>query len=247
MSGPVRGLPIVPQIVPHVVPATSSRIRKGAPIALKPRSNRLKSTVPIGRKAATMRRNPLPSEVAVKPTHPYVALWCVVFFALVSSVAAQDAAAPTHNGVPQDWSQGHIAFSRDTLALHPDLIYREPRVLHQAMQRWQPPNSDVFRGADPMPTAADKSGPHSDWSVSPLGGRISPNMSPAKFSFDPGAPPDCLNDYVVFGLATVGANGGAANLVAFNKLYAGTLGLCGAAPATMFAYNTRTPGGRMVP
>jgi hypothetical protein len=193
-----------------------------------------------------MRRNRLPSEVAVKPTRPYVALWCVVFFALVSSVAAQEAVAPTHNGVPQDWSQGHIAFSRDTLALHPDLIYREPRVLHQAMQRWQPPNSDVFRGADPMPTAADKSGPRSDWSVAPLGGRISPNMSPAKFSFDPGAPPDCTNDYVVFGLATVGANGAAANLVAFNKLYAGTGGLCGAAPATMFAYNTSTAGGRVV-
>jgi hypothetical protein len=194
-----------------------------------------------------MRRNPLPSEVAVKPTHPYVALCCVVFFALVPSVAAQEAVAPMHNGVPQDWSQGHIAFSRDTLVLHPDLIYREPRVLHQAMQRWQPPNSDVFRGADPMPTAADKSGPRSDWSVSPLGGRISPNMSPAKFSFDPGAAPDCVNDYVVFGLATVGVNNGAANLVAFNKLYAGTGGLCGAAPpATMFAYNTSTAGGRIV-
>jgi hypothetical protein len=190
-----------------------------------------------------MRRDPLPSEVAVKPTHSYVPLWCVVFFALVSSVAAQEAVAPRHNGVPQDWSQGHIAFSRDTLALHPDLMYREPRVLHQAMQRWQPPNSDVFRGADPMPTAQDKSGPHSDWSVAPLGGRLVANAHPAKFSFDPGAPPDCTNDYVVFGLSTA-STGTQANLVAFNHLYSGTSpALCGAAPTVLFAYDTTTVTG----
>jgi hypothetical protein len=67
-------------------------------------------------------------------------------------------------------------------------------------------------------------------------------MFPAKFSFDPGAPPDCTNDYVVFGLAAAGVTGGKANLVAFNNLYAGTGGLCGAAPTVMFAYNITTAG-----
>ena len=187
------------------------------------------------------------SEVAVKPRHPYAtAVWWVAFFAVVPSMCAQEAAAPRHTGVPQDWSQHHIVFSRDALARHPDLMYREPRVLHQAMQRWQLPNWGLFHGAQPLATAAGNSGSHRDWSVSTLGGRLAPGMFPAKFSFDPGAPPDCTNDYVVFGLAATGVTGGRANLVAFNNLYvnsAGT-GFCsGTAPTVLFAYNiTTVPG-----
>lgn len=184
----------------------------------------------------------------MKLTHSCVAVavCCVVFFALVPSMSAQEAVAPRHIGVPQDWSQGHLVFSRDSLALHPDLIYREPRVLHQAMQRWQPSNSDVFRGADLSSAAAANSGQHRDWNVA-LGGHISPNMYPAKFSFDAGAPPDCTNDYVVFGLAATGITGGRPNLVAFNNLYSGTGGLCGAAPTVLFAYNVTTAtGGKIV-
>jgi hypothetical protein len=161
-------------------------------------------------------------------------------------MGAQEAAAPRHTGVPQDWSQHHIVFSRDALARHPDLIYREPRILHQAMQRWQAPNSNAFHGVDPLPTAAAISGSQRDWSVSTLGGRLAPNMFPAKFSFDTGAPPDCTNDYVVFGLSTTGATGGRANLVAFNNLYVNSTGtgFCsGTAPTVMFAYNiTTVPG-----
>src|SRR5258708_20447208 len=70
----------------------------------------------------------------------------------------------------------------------------------------------------------------------------------ANFSFDAGAPPDCTNDYVVFGLQSVGGIGAAANLVAFNNLYSGTspTGPCGAAPKVLFAYNTTTvTGGRI--
>jgi hypothetical protein len=72
-------------------------------------------------------------------------------------------------------------------------------------------------------------------------------MYPAKYSFDPAAPPSCTNDFVVFGLALAGVTGGNANLVAFNNLYAGTGGACGAAPTVMFAYNVTTvAGGRIV-
>jgi hypothetical protein len=187
-------------------------------------------------------------------------MWCVVFFVLVPSMCAQEAAAPQHTGVPQDWSQHHIVFSRDALARHPELVYREPRIRHQAMQRWQAPNSDVFRGADPLPPDADKSGHHRDWSVA-MGGRISAHMFPAKFSFDPGAPPDCANDYVVFGLAaaeTPGASGAGIhpNLVAFNNLYVDPAGdgFCVnpitkvglKAPTVLFAYNiTTVTGGKI--
>ncbi len=85
-----------------------------------------------------------------------------------------------------------------------------------------------------------------DWNVV-LGGRVSTNMFPAKFSFDPGAPPSCSGDFVVFGLATAGTTGGRPNLVAFNNLYSGTGGLCGSAPTVLFAYNITTgSGGKIV-
>ncbi len=181
----------------------------------------------------------------MNPRHLYaaVAVWCAVLFALAPSMYAQQAAAPK-TGVPQDWSQRHIVFSRAALAQHPDLIYREPRVLHQAMQRWQVPNFGVFRVVDPLPFPAAKSGLDRDWEVTVLGGRLNANIYPAKFSFNPGAPPDCTNDYVVFGLNTA-STGTDANLVAFNNLYAGTdpTGLCGTAPTVYFAYDTTTVTG----
>jgi hypothetical protein len=185
----------------------------------------------------------------VKPRHPYAtAVWWVALLAVVPSLCAQEAAAPRHTGVPQDWSQGHIVFSRDTLALYPNLMDREPRVLHQVMQRWQPPNLGVFHGAQSLPTATGNSGSHRDWNVTPLGGKVAPFRFPAKFSFDPGAPPDCTKDYVVFGLSSP-STGTHANLVAFNNLYvnsAGT-GFCsGTAPNTLFAYDiTTVTGGKI--
>jgi hypothetical protein len=189
----------------------------------------------------------------VKPRHPYAtAVWWVALLAVVPSMCAQEAAAPRHTGVPQDWSEGHIVFSRDTLALHPNLMDREPRVLHQVMQRWQVPNLGVFQGAQPLPTAAGNSGSHRDWNVTPLGGKVAPFRYGAKFSFDPNAPPDCTNDYVVFGLSST-STGTLANLVAFNNLYSDPVnggGLCdppnGPGLKVLFAYNiTTVPGGKI--
>jgi hypothetical protein len=192
----------------------------------------------------------------VNPMRPYgvTAIRAAVWFAVLSMAAglcAQEAAAPRHTGVPQDWSQGHIVFSRDALAQHPELIYREPRILYQAMQRWQAPNSNVPYGADPHPASVNDSGQR-DWSL-PLGSRVIYHMYPAKFSFDPAAAPDCLNDYVVFGMVatgTPGASGGQANLVALNNLYVNSTGTgyCKGitAPTVLFAYNITTfTGGKI--
>jgi hypothetical protein len=186
----------------------------------------------------------------VNPRHAYAAVagWCVVFFILVPIMRAQDAAVAGHAGVPQDWSDRHVVFSRDALALHPNLIYQEPRVFHQALQRWQAPNSDVFHGVAAQPVSRNNPSPR-DWSITNSGGRLDPNMFPAKFSFDPTAPASCTNDYVVFGLEVAGVTGGQANLVAYNNLYSGTdpAGLCGAAPTVLFAYNITTQtGGKIV-
>ncbi len=176
-----------------------------------------------------------------------------VWFAVLSmgaGLCAQEAAAPRHTGVPQDWSQGHIVFSRDALARHPELINREPRILYQAMQRWQAPNSIVSSSADPLPASVNDSGQR-DWNLL-LGSKVIGHMYPAKFSFDPAAKPDCIHDFVVFGMVafgTPGASGGQANLVALNNLYVNSTGtgLCsGTAPNVLFAYNiTTVAGGRI--
>ncbi len=191
----------------------------------------------------------------MKPAHPYgvIAVWAAVGFAvawsMTASLCAQEATTPRHAGVPQDWSQQHIVFSRTGLAQHPDLIYREPRVLHQAMQRWQAPNFGAFEGSEPVAASADNSGPHRDWNT-PLGARVLLNVYPAKFSFNPAASPNCTSDYVVFGLNIAGTTGAQANLVAFNNLYstqptAG--GFCNTdGPSVLFAYDVTTVTGGKV-
>jgi hypothetical protein len=160
-------------------------------------------------------------------------------FLLVSYLQAQAPEQPVHNGLVQDWTQHHIVFSRSALLKNPSLIAAEPRLAHQIIQRWQAPRRGISQAVS---STGSGSAPQSDWNVSLGLGRVAPNMFPAKFSFDPGAAPDCTNDYVVFGLNRVGANGGQANLVAFNNLYSGVTpaGLCGAAPTVLFAYNIST-------
>ena len=163
-------------------------------------------------------------------------LWISVIV-LVSSPWAQEPSNPFRIGLVQDWTQHHIVFSRDALMKNPGLINSEPRIVHQAMQRWPGARPQISGNASMAALLAE---PELDWNV-PLGlGRIAPNMFPAKYSFDPGAGPDCTNDYAVFGLNHVG-NARQANLVAFNNLNSGAgPGICGAAPAVLFAYNIST-------
>jgi hypothetical protein len=196
----------------------------------------------------------LQSEAAVKPKHLYAgfAVWCVLFFALVPSIRAQQTIPLRHVGAVHDWSEHQIIFSRDALARYPDLMDREPRLRQQVIERWQSPQWRALLGTTNHPNHPKKSRLERDWNVSGLGQRLRENAFPAKFSYNPEAPPDCINDYVVFGLSIVGVDGGQANLVAFNNLYVndtGTgycTGITGAtAPTVMFAYNVSTNGGKI--
>ena len=161
-------------------------------------------------------------------------------FLLLSNLDAQEPANPVPNGLVQDWSQHHIVFNRASLLKNPSLISREPRIAHQIAQRWPSTPPRISGASSALP--ATPPDPDRDWYVSLGLGRIAPNMFPAKYSFDPGAAPDCTNDFVVFPLNHVGVTGGQANLVAFNNLYSGTspAGICGSAPTVLFAYNIST-------
>ncbi len=175
----------------------------------------------------------------------------IVFVVLVASMYAQETVAPQHTGVPQDWSRSHIIFSRDALAQHPEMMNQEPRILHQAMQRWQAPDWGTFQADNAQPARKkDHSSLNRDWNVATLGGRLRLDMFAAKFSFDPAAPPDCVKDFVVFGLGLPGVTGAQANLVGFNNLYVNdtNTGFCpGTAPNVLFAYNiTSVTGGRIL-
>lgn len=153
---------------------------------------------------------------------------------------------PPHVGVPQDWTQHHVIFTRDGLLRHPEALYREPRVYYKALQRSQRNDSALLPAATAALVASTATSSSQDWNVSLGSGRIAPNMYPAKYRFDPTVPADCTLDFLVMGLTATGAIGGQANLVAFNNLYAGTGGLCGAAPTVMFAYDATTvAGGRI--
>ena len=164
--------------------------------------------------------------------------WTALFWSGAAYVSGQVPGSSERTGVPQDWSHRQIVFSRDGLALHPELMNREPRVLHQVMQRWGSRESGFFRGVD---TGSDSStGINRDWNVALGSGRLAPQKFPAKYSFNPAAPPDCTNDYVVFALNTQGATGAQANLIGINNLYSGTGGICGAAPTVYFAYDVTT-------
>jgi hypothetical protein len=161
-----------------------------------------------------------------------------VFCLLVTGLYGQAPEDPARTGVVQDWTQHHLLFSRAALAKNPSLVSREPRIAQQLMQRLQ----RAQPGISAFSNAGSPSEPSRDWNVSLGLGRLAANMFPSKFSFDPGAAPDCTNDYVVFGLNRVGVTGGQANLVGFNNLYSGAApaGICGAAPTVRFAYNIST-------
>ena len=185
----------------------------------------------------------------MKNRHPYGAtaiLWTRLLVLATSCGWAQEFDNPHRVGMVQDWTQHHVIFSRDALAQHPELIYNEPRILQQLIQRGQGANSNLFRGAETTLVSAE-SASQRDWNVALGNGRIAPETFPAKYSFDAGAPPSCANDYLAMGFNVPGSSGRQANFVAFNDLYAGPGGICGAAPTVMFAYTITTiTGGKVL-
>jgi hypothetical protein len=163
---------------------------------------------------------------------------------LVSGLSAQVGEHQPRFGFPQDWSHHHIVFNRRVMSEHPELANTEPRMLHQFLREMRRSSLPNTAAAVVVETSA---GAKRDWSVALVGGRVANGMSPAVFVFDDSAPPNCANDYAVFGINVAGVTGGQANLIGFNNLYSGPGGICGAGgPSVLFAYNTTLFGGKIM-
>jgi len=173
----------------------------------------------------------------------------VICGAVLSGVNAQVPRVRERIGVPQDWSHYRLVVHGDVAKQHPELAAKEPRFNHAFLQQVRARNwSGTLAVSNARTDLAPAAEQQRDWSV-PLGtsARVATGMFPAKYSFDIAAPPDCANDFVVFGILLAGVTGGQGNMIAFNNLYAGPLGLCGTAPSVMFSYNVTTAtGGRVL-
>lgn len=180
--------------------------------------------------------------MSMRPYRAMAVLW-IVLFCPAASVWGQNEGARGRMGVPQGWSDRSLVFSLNGLSRYPNLMEQEPRIRHQVMQRFRELAPGYFRSVDGLEQNGNGTTHHRDWNVDFVRGQVADNMYPAKYSYDPGAPPDCTNDYVVFGLNVSGKTGKQANLIAFNNLYSGPGGICGAAPTVLFAYNVTTATG----
>ena len=179
-------------------------------------------------------------EGSVRSRFPYL-IFVIASFGLaflVSGIAQVKEKPPLH-GYPQDWTHRHIVFSRKSLSSLPQLAAIEPRVLQQALRQAEPYLRATWKGIPSGRLGESFDGTGRDWNVALGIGRVNFGMSPAKYGFDPSAPPSCSDDFVTFGLNVAGVTGGQANMVAFNNLYSGSGGIC-TGPTILFAYNTTT-------
>ena len=181
------------------------------------------------------------------------AILCSLTVSLCISHGVDAQSGRARVGLPQDWSHRHVVFSSIQTQNVPLLlkVRQDPRVLHQwlrlnASTSIRENSTSVAGNSDAPGLIRRTNGATVDWSVT-LGGANSilpRNQYPAKFSFDLNAPPDCVNDYVVFPTG-VGGSATQATIVAFNHLYStqgSAGGLCNQnGPSVKWSYNTVRP------
>lgn len=187
--------------------------------------------------------------------------------AMIGNCSAQS----QQQGIVLDATTRHVIGTGGISSTNLSTGDREPRLLFQLLRHQALANSpQAASTAHGVVDAASNSSPQApppsgtvpvqgvttqntqnrkiDWSV-PLGSaNLAPHQWPAKYNLDPNAQPDCVNDYVVFGLNVAGVTNGQANLVGINELYSGTnpTGYCGTTPHVNWAYNGSTAGGAIL-
>jgi hypothetical protein len=171
------------------------------------------------------------------------------------------AAQPSSNAAVfhrfRDWSTRHLLYPHTGPLSALNAVEREPRAQF-AWRDW-----DRLEGRDSASfrlrrlAAGEARGQQTmgrDWSISLGAGTTAPAQSPAEFTLNDDTP-DCTNDYAVFPVDVAGS-AAQPNIVAFNNLYSGTIGitegLCnrahsgsdtGIAGTVLWSYNVNAVGG----
>jgi len=180
-----------------------------------------------------------------------LAIICLTLLNLFSFCQRSDSAIRI--GLPQDWSNRHVAFSPCTSVQALAAAQSDPRLFYGWLLRtrsWENRFNRESNSDTAYTSPRNNRRPHRDWSVS-LGGAGTPAlMFPAKYTFDVNSAPDCVNDFVVFPVNAPGSSA-QANIVALNYLYSGTTpnnGICnnlagnGTSAKVMWAYNVGNQG-----
>jgi hypothetical protein len=176
-------------------------------------------------------------------------------------VAQSDSDRPNRVGLPQDWSHNHVVFSNPSNVQTLVSIRQDPRLLHQLLKRntlglsrslpqQAPETGSVSQDQDfvadeQLGTLRAENQKRIDWSVTlgATGSGVARGMYPAKYSFDPTLPPDCVNDFAAFPTSLAGTpTHTQATIVAYNQLYSrqGVVGgFCNHnGPSVKWAYDT---------
>jgi hypothetical protein len=182
--------------------------------------------------------------------------WGFLFLFCLSPVSAvlaqQQPSVPQH--AIEDWSTRHVIFTGLTPQNISGSAKADPRAWHVWSQYSQHKRADRWSARDSNSPGKDerrhkfrRERMKIDWQMPIV---IGADASPAKFSFDVNATPDCTNDFVVFPTTNSYTPGvtGRASLIAFNDLYTGPgpSGICptpsspASQPSVLFAYNTTT-------
>src|SRR5271154_6921848 len=163
-------------------------------------------------------------------------------------------------GIPTDWSTRHVVFSPPAPGSDAeDKVQQDPRYWLQQIRHAQLQSDDSLATDDGVGAVPDKKKKQKvkpvkikkvkvvkDWSQSlgAAGATVGANFFPAKFSY--GTTAASCSDYVVYNTSKAGS-GTQASVIAFTKIYLGTIanGGCGSttAPTVDWSYNT---GGTVV-
>jgi hypothetical protein len=165
----------------------------------------------------------------------FMAVIVISFAAVRGTKAAEE---PVH--LVTDWSHRHVLFSAPHSLMDQFRLSRNPRYIQQIIRG----NAELNDQGDGWRVWHPHHGRHllqGDWSIDMgTGATVGAGNFPAKFSFNAGTA--SCSDFVVYNTSVAGS-ATQASVVAFNNLYVGSGGLCGAAPSTYWAFNT---GGTVV-
>src|SRR5580693_7684339 len=103
--------------------------------------------------------------------------------------------------VPMDWSSRHVLFNAGFMTEHAATMWNEPRayaewLLHgNAPAESGPAQASLVQGTQRKRVRGKLK---KDWAISLGAGGVAQGMSPAKYTFNVNAPPNCTSDFAVF-------------------------------------------------